>query len=110
MLRTLAIALLFASAGAPAQQPGATPSAVELLLRNARYWQARGREEKAVEAMEKVLRSEPKEPASGCRGGHRWVERRGSVPCRGISRPACTPVPDGCAKMRSVPEERKEHP
>ncbi len=51
--------LSLAARDAAAQSP---PTAIELLLRNARYWQARGREDKAVETMEKVLRSDPKAP------------------------------------------------
>jgi len=46
-------ALLLVPAAAPAQ------SALDRLLENARYWEARGREDKAVEAWEKVLLSQP---------------------------------------------------
>jgi len=53
-----ALALAALAPAAPAQT---APSAVELLLRSARYWQARGREDRAAEAYEKVLRSDPRD-------------------------------------------------
>ncbi len=53
-----ALALASVAPLASAQTP---PNAVELLLRSARYWQARGREDRADEAYEKVLRSDPRD-------------------------------------------------
>lgn len=64
LMRLLAALCLLCATGFGAQAQGS--SALELLLRQARYWQARGREDKAAEAFEKVLRSEPREPEALC--------------------------------------------
>ena len=58
----LCFAARAAEAPAAARPADATPSAIELLLRTARYWQAKGREDRAAEALQKVLRSDPAEP------------------------------------------------
>jgi predicted Zn-dependent protease len=60
MRALIAFVILFAAAAGFAEEP------LNLLLRQARYWQARGREDKAAEAFEKVLRSEPREPEALC--------------------------------------------
>lgn len=54
--------LLAAALGAsvvPAARADDPPDAIEQLLENVRYWQARGRPDKAAEAWRKVLRSDP---------------------------------------------------
>ncbi|MCC6621465.1 MAG: BCSC C-terminal domain-containing protein [Deltaproteobacteria bacterium] len=59
----LVLALVAASAVVTpghAAEPTDHPEAIEQLLENVRYWQARGRPDKAAEAWRKVLRSDPK--------------------------------------------------
>jgi len=57
----LAAATLATTPGLAAE-PTDNPEAIEQLLENVRYWQARGRPDKAAEAWRKVLRSDPRHP------------------------------------------------
>lgn len=60
MRRLALIALVLAALAEPVHAQ--TSAAVQQLVENARYWQGRGREDKAIEAWGKVLAAEPASP------------------------------------------------
>lgn len=82
MRRTLSVvALLFTCAALAAATPGPDrpdeQDAIEQLRANVRYWEGRGRTDKAVEVWEKILRSDPNDAdalsglaLAGARAGH----------------------------------------